>query len=110
MSGINELGCRPKPCRAYVQENYLQPQKTHNNALHRAAIPLRSIAADELGGYGIKLAVFGMHELFYAGVEPNEMLLKDSVVGMEEYNAEAGENLSWRLKWKIVKNKEETTK
>jgi len=32
--------------------------------------------------YGIKLAVFGIHELFYAGVEPNKKLLKDSVVGM----------------------------
>ena len=32
--------------------------------------------APHTGRYGIKLAVFGMHELFYAGVEPNKKLFK----------------------------------
>jgi hypothetical protein len=46
-----------------------------------------------VGRYGIKLAVFGMHELFYAGVNQIKNFLKDSVVGMQEYNTEAGEKL-----------------
>jgi len=29
---------------------------------------------------------------------------------MKEYNTETGEKLSWKLEWKIVKNKKEITK
>jgi hypothetical protein len=44
-----------------------------------------------------------------AGVEPNKNFLNDSVVWMEEYNGEAGEKLSRKGEWKIVKNKKEAT-
>ena len=43
------------------------------------------------------------------GLNQIKNFLKDSVVGMEEYNAEVEEKLSWKLEWKIVKDKKETT-
>jgi hypothetical protein len=46
---------------------------------------------------GIKLSVFGMHELFYAGGDPNKYFKR---FGCWEVGVEM----------KIVKNKKETTK
>ena len=36
----------------------------------------RTLRADDLRRYGIKQTVFGMHEAFHAGVEPNKKLFK----------------------------------
>ena len=43
------------------------------------------------------------------GLSQIKNFLKDSVVGIKEYNTEAREKLSWRLEWKIVKHTKETT-
>ena len=42
------------------------------------------------------------------GLNQIKDFLRDSVVGMEEHNTEAGEKLSWKLERKIIKNKKET--
>ena len=42
------------------------------------------------------------------GLNQIKEFFKDSVVGMEDYNTEAGEKLARKSEWKIVKNKKET--
>jgi hypothetical protein len=51
-----------------------------------------------------------MQELFYAGIEGNKKLFKRFDCWYVGVQYGDWEKLSWKLEWKIVKNKKETTK